>query len=428
MAKNRIVRKQCLDGLSREGALNWRLKDGCLIIGGEGVMRDFTQEAPAPWMKNRERIRQLTVEAGVENIGGRAFSGCEALVSVTLGPDVRRIGWHAFRDCAALEQVTASRKLLHWRLPPEQEPVTLVGHRAFFGTPWQDRQEGGLIIRDNVVLDCIGTPECVAIPKGITGIGPMAFERLPLKSVSFPATLETVGACAFYGTQLRKVELSKKLRQVDAFAFGGNPGLEQVWLGNRKACVHPRAFAETPVEDLELCEYGPWLIAYKKDVKPEERFEELDPRKWTPAQLRRLMKDGTVLLRLRPWQDDQSFSITSLCYDYRQNMMWYAPSFCLCEDGICGDEQVMVASAAEWRSRYEAKDTWLSLADEGIDYVEREDEIDVLEGRLRAAKKHGGKLYFSWDRGNFYGPLELFLAEKWLDENPEYHVGLLKTA
>ena len=428
MAKNRRVKKLCADGLSRKGELKWTLSKGCLVIGGEGVMRDFTEKEPAPWMEKREQIRQLTVEAGVENIGGRAFIGCEALVSVTFGPDVRRIGWHAFRDCTRLEQVNTGRKLQHWRLPAPQEPVTLVGHRAFFGTPWQARQAGGLLIHEDTVLDYFGGEECVVIPKGIRHIAPMAFERLPIKSVTFPTSLETVGACAFYDADLEKVLLSRKLRLVENFAFGGNSRLEQVWLGNRKAQIHPKAFAGTPVEEIEASRYGPWLIAWKDNMVSQTLFVELEPKKWSAVHLKQLMRDGAVLLRVIPWQDEMDISITSCCYDYRGDMMWYKPYLCLCEEGICGDRTVMVETAEQWRSRYEAEDTWLSLDSEEMDYIECAEELEQLYLLMRNTKKHGGKLYFSWDRENFYGPLELELGRKWLDENPQYHVGVIRAA
>ena len=60
----------------------------------------------------------ITVPAGVREIGEAAFEGCTALQSITLPQSLQEIGDRAFRGCQALEEVRLSGRLQDkWILP-----------------------------------------------------------------------------------------------------------------------------------------------------------------------------------------------------------------------------------------------------------------------------------------------------------------------
>ena len=236
MAK-KVVHK-CLDGLSAKGELMWKFEDHRLVIGGNGRMRDFTDTEHAPWLSLAEQIQSVVVEDGVENIGGRAFTGFNQLEEVLLASSVKRIGWRAFTGCNRLKIISTPLHLRHWRLP-EQENAVSVGYQALRGTqiPQDD-----LIVYDGVVLEYAGSDPVVVLPKGIREISPFAFAEITLESVQFPTTLERIGAGAFYATGLKTVTLPAKMKQIDAFAFAGNPELSQVFLGKASVDLDPSAF------------------------------------------------------------------------------------------------------------------------------------------------------------------------------------------
>lgn len=419
MKKEKSV--QMVNEISRKGELTWTLtKDGCLIVGGSGRMRDFSDTNPAPWAQEAECIRRVSIEAGVENIGGRAFVGCGNLKIVELGPDVRRVGWHAFYGCGCLSDVISCRQLQHWRLPESgEDSVVLVGHRAFCGTPWQ-QQGTDFVIHEDVLLEYLGTEQAVTVPDGVREIAPMAFEKKRLKEVTLPESLEVIGTCAFAGNGLKELELPVGLKTVDPFAFFGNPALNRVWKENRLTEIHPKAFQGTPLYDMQEHTYGQWLIA--QPGEDAERFTEVARKRWTASQLRRLMKAGAVVLQLCPDPEKGTFYVTSYCYDFRGIMRRYTPCHYLAESGILGEREVEFSDLPNWRLRYENEDTWISIHSEEYGCLNKGEESFELEYLLRSIRKRNARVYYSWDRGNFYGPLEISLAEKWLDENEAYHL------
>ena len=150
--KKNVAAKKMDDGLSRVGALTWKLEAGRLCIGGSGWMRDFTDRELAPWAEDREKIRQVYVEDGVVNIGGRAFMGYPALEEVVLAGSVERIDWRAFDGCGKLARLETPRQLQNWRLPGGNMTLA-VGFRALRGTRVQQEP---MLIRDGVLLEYNG--------------------------------------------------------------------------------------------------------------------------------------------------------------------------------------------------------------------------------------------------------------------------------
>ena len=57
--------------------------------------------------------------------------------------------------------------------------------------------------------------------------------------------------------------------------------------------------------------------------------------------------------------------------------------------------------------------------------LELEEMEYILSRKKRSVRRYGTRMYFSWDRGNFWGPLELRLAKEFLLENPQCYAGSL---
>ena len=74
----------------------WQLfEDGELLISGAGPIAEMTKAAKYPWAEMSEYITRVTVDGGVTNVPGHAFS-CPALTDAVLGEDVSSIGDNAF--------------------------------------------------------------------------------------------------------------------------------------------------------------------------------------------------------------------------------------------------------------------------------------------------------------------------------------------
>lgn len=99
-----------------------------------------------------ESITSLVIPASVERIGGCSFMGCRNLSSVTLSPNMTQVSDHLFADCSALQSID---------LPPSLEYV-----------------------------------------------GPSAFDKSGLVSVTLPATMKLIAGKAFSRCEnLRRVEV-----------------------------------------------------------------------------------------------------------------------------------------------------------------------------------------------------------------------------
>ena len=92
---------------------------------------------------NIESFDELKHFTGLTSIGDEAFSGCSALLSITIPDDVTSIGSHAFSGCVGLSDIT---------IP---DGVESIGSYAFSG--------------------CTGLSS-FSIPSGVTAIGDCAFE------------------------------------------------------------------------------------------------------------------------------------------------------------------------------------------------------------------------------------------------------------
>ncbi|SCQ21478.1 Bacterial Ig-like domain (group 2), BspA homologue [Tannerella forsythia] len=101
----------------------WEYDDATrtLTVSGTGAMPDFNSFDDQPWKGVREKIKTVVIGAGVTSIGNEAFTGCEALTSVTLPESgFETIGKRAFMGCEKLSSITIPKS------------VTTIGEQAFY--------------------------------------------------------------------------------------------------------------------------------------------------------------------------------------------------------------------------------------------------------------------------------------------------------
>ncbi len=165
---------------------------------------------------------------------GLAFTGCSALVKVTVGDNVTAIPAYLFMNTASLKTLKLGAK------------VETIGVKAFYGT--------GLT--------------ALELPGSLISVGESAFEGASYTALTLPAGLETVGAKAFAGnTALKSVTLNSAAAvqeggtgmfdgctSIDSFAVGadvtaipayilqGNTKITAVTLGEKVTAVGDHAF------------------------------------------------------------------------------------------------------------------------------------------------------------------------------------------
>lgn len=93
-----------------------------------------------------------------------------------------------------------------------------------------EADEDGFLIEDGILVHYSGTDARVAIPDGVTGIGPEAFTRNKrLSSVSIPESVTSIGREAFYSYErLVSVNIPSGVTSIGAEAFRGCSMLTEV--------------------------------------------------------------------------------------------------------------------------------------------------------------------------------------------------------
>jgi hypothetical protein len=76
---------------------------GTLTISGSGFMDTYSAYGnDQPWYGQREKIKTIVVEEGINKIGEFAFDGCNNLQNVSLPESLTTIGKNAFSYCVGL--------------------------------------------------------------------------------------------------------------------------------------------------------------------------------------------------------------------------------------------------------------------------------------------------------------------------------------
>ena len=184
--------------------------------------------------ENCAGLNQVVISAkAMEEIGEAAFSGCVELKSITIPDGITEIGNSVFEQCRKLETV---------KMP--KNGVTRIGDRAFFGcaalktlTLCPETESIG----KEAFMNC-GVPS-LTIPDSVVSIGRRAFYASGLASLKFPAGTEEIpeSLCA-YSTKLSAVTLPKKLRRIGKEAFYKCP-LSSLSLPEGLESIGERAFA-----------------------------------------------------------------------------------------------------------------------------------------------------------------------------------------
>ena len=153
----------------------------------------------------------VTVPAGVTEIGNSAFSGCSSLTGITLPAGVRKIGDAAFKDCGRLTGMTLPAGLT------SIEKYAFYHCRSLTDITLPD----GVTRIEEYTFSCCGSLANVTLPNGLRSIENDAFNDCgSLTGLTLPAGLTEIGGGAFWGCDsLNKVTIPATVTRMGKFAF-----------------------------------------------------------------------------------------------------------------------------------------------------------------------------------------------------------------
>ncbi len=248
------------------GDLTWALDiEGHLTITGEGAMADYDQ-AKAPWYRNNDKVKTITIDNTVTHIGNNAFYGLEGVESIIIPEGITSIGANAFTGCSALKNI----EFMGYAPSISEDAFTEIKADAkyFANKEWSAEQKanyGGNLDWKEVQKEIVRSGNCgqnltwtldvdgeltisgtgdmydyydcwevpwfndgpgyqvnsVVIKDGVTSIGDCAFMRLgSLKSVKIPDSVTRIGESAFERcSNLKTIKLPDELTKIERWTF-----------------------------------------------------------------------------------------------------------------------------------------------------------------------------------------------------------------
>jgi len=194
--------------------------DGTLTISGTSMPYN-SYDGYVPWFNiDRERIKKVIIEDGVENIGYHAFSDFYKLTSITIPNSVTSIGYEAFFNCRSLTSITIPNS------------VTSIGDGAF----WNCNSLTSITIPNSVTsmgvwvfMGCENLISAV-IPNSVTSIGARAFYKCKsLKSFVIPNSITRIEDETFYLCEsLTSIIIPSSVTSIGYEAFYGCENLTSI--------------------------------------------------------------------------------------------------------------------------------------------------------------------------------------------------------
>lgn len=97
--------KVIMQGVCGADATYTLTEDGVLTVSGKGATYNYHSGNPAPWYENRDLIKRVVVEEGIEKLGNQFLTRCESVLAVQLPESLNIVGCNAFLGCLNLNEI-----------------------------------------------------------------------------------------------------------------------------------------------------------------------------------------------------------------------------------------------------------------------------------------------------------------------------------
>ena len=172
-----------------------------------------------------ERLTELTIPEGVEEIGYSAFYRCLGITKVSLPSTLKKVGADAFADCTDIQiaNVTSLQDYcaIDFANPGANPFQDYMMNRAF---TW-------MLINGDYLYD----QGALKVPEGLTEIKPNTFAKVDNTStVIIPASVSKIGRYAFYTSvnRLNKVYINGHISDMGEYAFGNCPYIGTLYVND----------------------------------------------------------------------------------------------------------------------------------------------------------------------------------------------------
>ncbi|MCH5209985.1 MAG: leucine-rich repeat protein [Oscillospiraceae bacterium] len=228
-SENRIVTiSEIPEGVCGYSAF-WTLDDdGTLTISGKGDMYDNNFS----WGDNKDRVKRVVIEEGIERIGSRAFEQLKNLESVEIPDTVKTIGNHAFFDCDSLESVT---------IPESVEQIDMNVFGSCNSLKYAEVKARVTELYGTFTL--CGGLQSVVLPDTVEKLD-LTFDFCKsLEEVNLPSSLKEIGFETFLQCdKLTAIDVPEGVITIGERAFGGCDNLEEVTLPEGLETIGEEAF------------------------------------------------------------------------------------------------------------------------------------------------------------------------------------------
>lgn len=217
---------------------------------------------------------ELTIPASVKKIGFQAFKGNDKLKTVTFNEGLEEIGSHIFAECAALHFAKLvlpqsvkkidrvafrDNKIDELHL---QSGLEELGDAAFMGTGLSK------VTFDTPKLtkipnSCFTSTEDnkysqhikdLILPDSITEIGESAFEAVKLETLTLPKNLQTLGKKAFANNKLKKLVMPENMTEISGEEVFSNNELVELVLPKKLKKIEGALFKNNRLREIKFPE------------------------------------------------------------------------------------------------------------------------------------------------------------------------------
>ena len=156
----------------------------------------------------------VTIPAGVEELGKYAFFNNANITGITLPDSVKLIDDYCFAQCTKLRKINLGKD------------IQKIGAEAFTGTAYWEEQnhwENGVLYIDNYAVGSLAqdTPRSLKLKSGTTVISEYCFwDNKKIQKIVLPDSVRFINDCAFeFCVNLQLVKMSSNLQKLDEMAF-----------------------------------------------------------------------------------------------------------------------------------------------------------------------------------------------------------------
>ena len=205
--------------------------------------------------ENCMALEEISLPAGLESIGYRAFYGCKALSGIDLPDSLVSIGQWAFYATGLKGVVSFGRSLTGIGRAAFGGAMDITAFEVDAANPALYTANGGVVSRESAALLALpsGLGE-YTVPAGVKEIAPGLFDGAQnLRRVVLPEGLEHIGAEAFWDcVSLRELNLPSTLKTIGKEAFRLTRSLDDLELPEGLESIGEYAFRYSGVRRIRI--------------------------------------------------------------------------------------------------------------------------------------------------------------------------------